>query len=592
MKYPTWLLPAWLAGSLLAGEFAPPAEGPVAFRRDRVPLEADAMAELSRQLATLARGLNAENATDRRGAAQMLALALALDPANSDARGLISRYGNGTHAPDADAAAIERGRSHIWQLIAWLDSPQAGTDGRALAGCLKDVITLSDPKHPQAAALRAAGGHGAWTGWIPPLEAYEKPVEVVMKNEPAQPTQPETPAVVTPRLAHAEIYSVLWQRIGKQGEGTWSLQPAALEMNAKMQPPAEGADQPPPFSIAISNQPELQPLPALAESIRKLLRQQHGQLPRGMRVRITATDLEQSIYNRRHQTISAAVAVLADSAITGRTPQAMVLGVVDQSGTFKTPAGFWDQLRALGKGDGRRLILPASVADSIPSMLALERPEFFFHYEVLLARDFKQLVALATRGPDEPEPPASAKFREIRERAGTGDIRTYLGNSFVKQRLAAVLQEMPDHLSAKMLLLQASGNRPVYVSRAVAAAELRRIVAPIGATLINAYQDSTYTATNLGDIYDSCRSAVDNLERYVEKNDRPLIADARETVIAVRTLDRASRTRNNAYNNYNNNYNTTFEARKSLNRRYWICCAASPRKPTARPPTHQTNRAR
>ena len=80
------------ATCLFAQKFAPPAEGPVAFRRDRIPLDAEAMAGLSRQLATLAEGLDFKTAANRRAAAQMLALAVTLDPANSKTRELIARF--------------------------------------------------------------------------------------------------------------------------------------------------------------------------------------------------------------------------------------------------------------------------------------------------------------------------------------------------------------------------------------------------------------------------------------------------------------------------------------------------------------------
>jgi type VI protein secretion system component VasF len=51
----------------------------------------------------------------------------------------------------------------------------------------------------------------------------------------------------------------------------------------------------------------------------------------------------------------------------------------------------------------------------------------------------------------------------------------------------------------------------------------------------------------LSETYENCRTRVDALERYAEKNDRPLIEMARELVIAVRNLDRASRTRGEDY---------------------------------------------
>lgn len=565
MKHPTWLLFAGMAGNLLAaGEFAPPAEGPVAFRRDRIPLEADAMGELSRDLETLARGLNAETAGDRRGAAQMLALSLALDPGNAEARRLISRYKNGKHIPEAEAADITRARTLVWQFIGWLDTPEAGAEGHALAGCLKDVIIVSDPKHPQAAALRSGGEHGTWNGWIPELAAYRKKVPVkIDEPETPPPAMPEESAL---RLDHAELSTVLWQRTGRPGQKKWLLEPASLEMNARIVRRSEDSEQPPPFTIAISNQPGMDPLRRVAESIKTLLSARHGELPRGIRVQITGPDLLQAVMSGRSQAISAAAAVLAESAISGRVPDAMILGVVDESGAYKLPGRFWDLLHTLGKGQGQRLVLPAAAAELMPSMLALEKPEFFLGHEVLFAADFEQLIALATRNPDDPEPPASAKFREIRERAGNGDVRTYIGNSFVKQRLAAVLQDMPSHVSAKMLLTQASGNRPVYVCRAAAAAELRRAIAPIGplADSNNNYMNNSSADIDPGKIYDSCRAAVDGLERYVEKNDRQLVAEARDVVIAVRTLDRASRVRGDSFGNNN----AVFEARKSLSRLY------------------------
>ena len=79
---------------------------------------------------------------------------------------------------------------------------------------------------------------------------------------------------------------------------------------------------------------------------------------------------------------------------------------------------FWYQLQALGKGKGQRLVLPAEAAAYLPSILAMEKPEFFFDYEVLLASDFKQLLDLTAKKPKEPLASATAKFREIRERAG------------------------------------------------------------------------------------------------------------------------------------------------------------------------------
>jgi hypothetical protein len=552
----------WIA-AVLAGvgfpafavEFVPPAEGPVAFRRDKVPLDAEAMAALSRQLEMLARGLSPETPADFRGAAQMLALALALDPANARARELVSVYQKGRHEAAGDVERLEKSRARIWQYIAWLETPEAGSQGQALAACLKDVIIISDPTNPKATALREAGEKGAWAGWVPAVSVYEKQA-VAATDDPKNPKPEVTPDPQSELLLEqAQVLTLLWQMVGKEETASWVLAPGPLQMTAKKvertagdggETPADGG----PLSITVGSGENGGSLAQIGHSIKNLLKKQHENLPRGVSITITSKELERSLESKKRQSISAAAAVLASAAITGRAPGAIIIGQVDETGAFKLPTAFWDQLRALGKGSGQRLILPAEAASYLPSMLALEKPSFFMDYEVMLAADFSQLLELSAGKPEGPLAAAITEFGKIRERLGTQDLRQYIANTFVKQRLMAVLQDAPAHFSSKMLLVQAAGSRPTLVARPVLAAEIRRALEPM--EWILRLQDSSSMKSSdmpkLSETYESCRSRVDALERYAEKNDRPLIEMARELVIAVRNLDRASRTRgeNNA----------------------------------------------
>jgi hypothetical protein len=549
-KRKSWFsLVGLLAGmltSLFAGEFAPPAEGPVAFRRDRLPLEVDAMAELSKQVEALARGLDSKNAVNRRGAAQMLALALALDPANAGARELISEYKEDRHEPVGKGGQLEISRARIWQSIAWLETPEAGSDGQALAACLKDVIIISDPKHPKAEALREGGERAAWAGWIPDISSYER--KVIVKNDKPKDPKPdsELPEKGGILLEKAEVQTLLWQTSGEAGSANWILAPAPLQMSAKRVKSGQDGDSM--FSIMIGGSQDSGSFNRMENSLKALLRKQGWDLPQGGQIQITSKEFEKSLQAKRRQSISAAVAVLASAAITGREPEGIIIGRIDEAGAFKLPSRFWYQLQALGTGKGQRLVLPAEAADYTPSILALEKPEFFLEYEVLFASDFKQLLEMTAKAPEEPLASATSKFREIRERAGAQAVRTYIGNSFVKQRLAALQQSLPSHVSAKMLLVQASGNRPTWISRKVLAAELRRALEPMA--WIAAMKDFSGESKELGNVggtYESCRSMVDGLERYAEKGDRDLLSQSLEVVTAIRTLDRASRSRGETY---------------------------------------------
>ena len=530
-----------LAGSVFAAEFVPPAEGPVAFRRDRVPLDAETMLSLASQMTTLARGMDAETPRHRQAAARMLALAMALDPTSSDARALVAEYEAGHHQPMT--AGIDKSHPLIWQYIDWLESKEAGADGHALAACLNDVMAISDSTHPRAQALRSSGEKGAWHDWVADLAAFKEATVAHVDPEKTPPVDNTKSAIL---LAKASLITPLWNPPTKTTNGSWALGAASLEMNATelKAPPGGGR----PFTLLIGNAGENGPLASLVPPITRLLTTTHGPLPKNCRINIGGDSLEASLLSKKRHSLSAAAAVLASSALTGREPQATIIGAVDEKGAFKLPVGFWDQLQSLHNGRGSRLVLPAAAADYLSSMLALERPEFFLDYEVLLARDFKDLLDLTAMTPPDPLAKVSQQFAEIRSKTGSMPINQYVANTFVRRRLAEISAAAPYHASAKMLAIQGSGNRPTYIRRDVLAAELRRAVEPV--EWIMKQTALSFDASHLelvGQTFEDVRAKVDHLARYADKSDRELIDHTQEMVNAIRTLDRGLRARPDVY---------------------------------------------
>lgn len=537
------------AAGLATAQFAPPSDGPVAFRRDKIPLDADAISGLSKQLEILARDLTTETATDRRGAAQMLALSLALDPANASARELITAYKENRHHPQTDGDQLEKSRARIWQLIGWLETSESGSQGRALADCLKDVIVIADPKHPKAEALRAAGEHGAWAQWIPNTSAYEEAKPVAVTTTPrTNPLPPKTPSNNdSPKLDHARIHTVLWKNDGTTESPKWINATAPLEMTVKSADGQEGG-QPARFGVKIGAGSDWDMFAKTNATIQHLLINEHGKLPSGFEVIITSKELGQSLLSKKKQSISAAAAVLASAAITGQDPDAIVLGQIDDSGTYRLSSGFWNQIKSLSKSRGRKLVLPTEAAALLPSMLAMENPGFFMEYEVVLASNFKQLLALTTKTPNESNRAIEEKFQKIREHSSGQEIRQYIANRFVRQRLAEIAQEAPYHLSAKLLLIQSEGKRPTLVTRKVLAAEVRTALEPMN--WISSRPEEELNASSIAKLattYESCRTALEELERYADKADKELLDQSRNVVVLIRSLDRTSRTRGEPY---------------------------------------------
>ena len=529
--------------------FVPPAEGPVAFRRDRIPLDADAIEGLSKHLEKLARGLDAETAAERRGAAQMLALALALDPGNANARNVLAQYVKDRHEPDVDDGQLLKARAAVWRYMSWLGSPEAGDEARALADCLIDVLIVSDPTDPRVESLRGQGEKGAWAGWVSPVSAYEA-------GKPEMPDLPGTPpdrpaGAQVVKLAKAEVDVPLWRNVGVAPADSWQLLPAPLEMKAKYVGNEEPGSRR--IRVRIGGSEESYLFDKMSRSIQALLETTYPDVPAGLEISIGGAALSQSIRSKKRVSISAPAAVLASAAITGREPDAVVLGQIDGNGDYKMPTRFWDQLLSLGEGGGRRLVVPADAASDLSSMLALEKPGFFMGYEVVLATNFKEVIELSAATSEGPVAVARADFKAIRERCGDQDVRQYIGNSFVRGRLAELLQKAPYHYSARMLMTQALGNRPTSVTRQILAAELRRALEPMTWIATDESGVVGFSALNseklarIDQSYDSCKALVDGLERYAEKKDLDLVERANAAVLTLRSIKKAARGRGEYY---------------------------------------------
>ncbi len=544
---------------LIAAEFAPPAEGPVPFRRDQIPLDAAEMGELSKNLEVLARGLPKETPASYRGAAQMLALAMAVDPGNTSARELVALYQKDQLRTDENQDRIQRSRSAVEPLVPWLESGDAGRHGKALAACLKDVLAISSADAPALAEINSLG---AWEGWIPDLSAYED-------KQPAEP-EPSGPAPETPPpskgdivLSQAQIQTVLWKNLGTAAAPSWVMAPAPLQMSVHKMGLVEnrrGEMVKAPFSIRIGAYEDEPSLNRLGNMTVNLLRRQHDSLPAEYQIQISSKELEHSLSSGRRHSLSAAAALLANAALTGTEPDAIVLGQIDETGLFKVSSDFWRQLRGLGKGTGQRLVLPTESATFLPSMLAFENPAFFVEYEVLLASNLEQLADLTAKTPSKALADQSAKFAKIRETAGTQDIRQHIINRFVRQRLAEIAKDAPYHYSAQMLLVQATGKRPTTVIRPVLLSELTTCLEPLQWIADVSWEVATSKIDKddspvgipfreadvgrFGTIYEQCRKRLDELERLAGKEDAQLMEHARKIAVSLRALDRTLRTRN------------------------------------------------
>lgn len=521
---------------LAGGPFAAPEEGPVPFRRDRVPLDVETMTGLSQQLTQLSRTLGDGQPADRRAVAKTLALALALDPANREARDLIAERLDGKAPSVGPDDQSEKARAALWQLLPWLESEEAGKDAQALGTCLAEVAAAVDPLHPSASERKENGR--VWKRWIPELAAYQE--KAVEPSLPPAGTE-STPASAGPVLARREasVGTPLWAHEKPE-------EPAALQLvTVSMRASIEKDENPQPFQFQFQGSEPTEALRKANESVTAALKAMGDTLPAGGKVSLRCGKTDYS-FRQNGDSVTAAAAVLLDAAVSGREPDATVLGVVDASGLLKLPSRAWDRLRALSSGPGGRLIVPREAEPMLTSILALEDAAFFMKYEVILAGNVKELVERSAKTAEGPLAEVSSRFNEIRIKQGTMNLGQYAANRFVRQRFAEIYQLYPDHVSARLLDVQGAGKRPIWLPRPILASEIRKAIEPIGPF---AKKTSVYEVEvdQIDKIHDACRVKLDALERYADMRDRELHAKSKDLLNALRTTSKARRSRDELY---------------------------------------------
>jgi len=509
-----------------------PKDGPLPFRRDRLPLDADTLRGLSGELVVLGQSLNGATPEGRHAAAQSLALALALDPTNVNAREMLESFHE--DRPAAERTSVPPS-ARIRQLTSWLESEEAGKVARALAACLRDVLAAVElPENPPAAQK------GAWRGWVPELAAY-RPVEAV----------PDKPEVETPvvsqgsALARREgaIFASLWAHNGELKRDVFQK----VKVSMKELPPHEGENaQPGSFRV------ELQGAHGAFAETGKILTSVVEKLHDGLLppARLGLNLGKGAFPERPDAGLSAAAVVLMDAAVSGREPAGIVIGRVDKNGKLTAPPRLADRLLALAGGEGGRLILPREAEPLLSSISVLAGQDFFLKYEVIYASNVRELVERATAKPSGAAGEATELFAEIRSKAGNpSGMGSYVANRFVRQRLAEVFQKFPDHASARLLWQQGGGEVPLKLARPVIAAEISRSLDAL--TWLTALDvNETIQVRKLEQAQEKSRDEIERIERYVATDDRALLDRYREVLQSIKAFAREVRDRNSDYTYY------------------------------------------
>jgi hypothetical protein len=493
------------------GVFVAPAEGPVPFGRDKVPLDVATMTKLSRQLVVMAGQVSPGEPEDRRTLAQMMALSLALDPSNNKARELLDGLVEGGEVPRAEERDVEVARSRAWNLLGWLEQPEAGEDGQALGACLSDVLVRADPLHPVAKERVGTGERGKWLGWVAGVDRFRS----------AGPTDPggTEPEVAKAKIELREVSCSMPIRYRLERRGEAVIRPVEFRLKARVDDESDRfVFQMPGEDYEVARERSNQELEDFLEA-------RHGALPEGLSMRLYLPEDVRLDYARDGEGLKTLIAVMANAVFSGIAPEGIVLAGLDENGSLVAPHRFWETLRALSEGEGEgRLIVPDSRREDLPPLLTLEKSEFFFRYEVLLAKDLDELLSMSSSQPGEKLVEAMKAFDVVKQARENRSLGSFVAHSSTQQRLGQVVSACPSHASARMLALRGTANWPKRLDDKYYAMEVRAALEPMGDALKSRWEQKR--SKSLLDASDECRNRLGPMEKlYGSVSSRTTIYD-------------------------------------------------------------------
>ena len=487
---------------VVAGAFVVPEDGPVPFERDKLPVDVATMTKLSRQLVVLAGQVSADHPEGRRTLAQMMALSRALDPANPRIPELMEQLGEGGEIPRAEERDLDMSRSRAWDLLGWLEQPEAGEDGQALGACLSDVLVLADPAHPLAKERLGKAERGQWAGWVASVDRF--------RGEESSPTpvpEPVEPQGDVAQIKLRDVSARMPIRTWNKDTRRWTIKATEFKLRTWVNEEGEG------LVLQLPGEEWETAKERPNHELASFLSSRYGPLPKGLSMKLRLEEDEKLDYGRDGKALTLLVPVMANAAFSGVAPEGMIVAAFDDSGSIVAPNRFWETLRALSENeeDGGRLIIPESLKDHLPPLLALEKADFFFRYEVLLARDVEEMLAMGSSEPPENVVEAASAFAVVKEARGTRSLGSFVAHPSTQQRLQQIAAACPVHASSRMLALRGTSSWPRRLEKKFYAMEVRAAIEPMGSVLKGRW--GSMKTRLLLETFERCREGLTAVEK-------------------------------------------------------------------------------
>ncbi len=256
------------------------------------------------------------------------------------------------------------------------------------------------------------------------------------------------------------------------------------------------------------------------EKTKDFLKSRHGTLPEGIEVELS---FEEQYIPKDGPSAGVACTLLLESLLKGHeySPSFAVTGAMSEKGVVEGVGGIDGKIRGAIARNCELVAIPSENEMVIQDMLILEGPVNLAKIQIIEIETFDQALPVAKT--HESRPPeikqAIESFAEVQKVVNKTGGLNLLSNQAIQDKLRSILKVMPNHLSAKYLLLKGMGRQPTGLTLAGSIQAIDRNAAP----LINALKEGNFEVQDsLGkDSFAQTISALNRVRPLLDERTRP-----------------------------------------------------------------------
>lgn len=551
---------------LMAVTYHEPGSQEILIRTDKLPIDPDTMRWLSKQLTVIAERENSGTAEQLRANAQLIALAKRLDNGNKGADALNKQLLEGEKFNPKSSDDVAKATSRVWSLTKFLSSKSAGEEANALAAYIMDAMSVVDPKHPALADYQPSAER--WANTVANLDKFKEEPKIASSNQPEiasnnsrvtdvpsdglndkqwpsneQDEKDKEEPKNDDKVAWHELKTKFTVPLQEQAKvGDRDIQRAAIsQVQVEIKP--NHSDSEKRLEITSNRYNDNNSLKRLEHPVRQTLDNVWKRTPNA-KVEIR---LVNDLSYKNQDYLQSNLILFLDTSLSNKeyNPNILALTKIEESGKFVRNDDFWTTMMMVA-GDSnaqRRILAPKDAEDDLRQLIALEKAEFFARNEVILVDSLEESRHYTSSTTDEKIKEATALFAEFQSVAESRSLGALSANKHVRERMEKILALMPNHLSAKMILLQGSGNRPLKLESKFLAYEMDGIIAPVASYIrrVGTWSESShYTSNDLEGIYTKMEKRLEEIRNYVDSKDNNLYTGATDMVSNLKSISRAS----------------------------------------------------